>query len=860
MRKNLLIWIFAVLLLFQAVSAIPTNPYAGNPSTVAADWWFAKGNNTNGFVASMTNLSNMYVNNVSIGGTIVGSDFIHITNVSTNPGSFIQLNGTGLNPFGKNNCTGFAFRSNITNNTGNNAFIGYQNTTNIRQKWAFGIETIDGGNLCGANVTWCIKAGATTGYSASSGINFVRDQWYNLTFCQDATGANLTFFINQDVVATLNVSAANVCQNCNFTITVQGNAAGRNSYVDAKNFFSWSKINGSPQGLPPTAGPNLTITAADLYDASAINNFSVRIQGQGQDFTQSTLNGTILINNISQSNLYNLTFNSSANGGYFSITYQVNASGQAFSGQMYQSILYINATELISNNQLTAFGVSTPLQSNLSNSSGYAKLLLKAGTYNISGNKTGYFNTSQQVTISALSESSENLIFYSNVLRIDARSLISGASIINFTIRLGNGSYWGDYYVATNNTNTGNVSFNLIAGTYYLNFSSPTDAAANASITFTSSNIYPNYTFNVYTTNSINISIFDELIGRGDTTFSNKTVNIQLVSDIFAKNYSTSNGRFYADLITPSEYRLTLSTDGYRSRDYYFTLTNRSNNQIEGFLLSIGNGTEVTLTIKDNSGIAVENAFISLKRGYILTGNSYSYITVAMAKTDVEGKAVIDVDFNDAFYQIFVVKNSTSTTTSGSKIYATELIINMQLNPSQFETSDALQNVFGAVTFNNNTKTFSFAFNNILGTSVIGNLLVQKIGSTGASTICNSDQSSASATITCQINTTLNPGTYIAIGSVNPLTGSGNIAIDNLEIDEGFRNEAKNTLGRLGVLMTLIFSGTAAGLAAFQPAAAIMLYLVALGIMVFSGFTLINISVFVTFAIVGIAIVWRLKS
>jgi hypothetical protein len=315
-RKLIIGLLFSLIFCLSLSTAVPLSPFVGNPSTIAAKWWFEWGNNSNGFVSSMTNLSKAYVNNVSTGGTIIGPDFIRITNVSTNPGSFIQLNGTGLNPFGKNNCTGFSMRTNITANNGNNALIGFQNTTDIRNKWAFAIETIDGGNLCGANVTWCIKAGATSGYSASSGINFVKDTWYNLTFCQDTTGANLTFYINNEAYATLNVSGANVCQNCNFTITVQGNVAGRTTYLDAKNFFSWSRINGSPQQATTPASSNLTLTVVNSLNLSSITNYTLLIEGNGQSFIVTTNNGTIPLSNLT-GYIYNLTIVSLTEKGGF---------------------------------------------------------------------------------------------------------------------------------------------------------------------------------------------------------------------------------------------------------------------------------------------------------------------------------------------------------------------------------------------------------------------------------------------------------------------------------------------------------------------------------------------------------------
>ena len=130
-------------------------------------------------------------------------------------------------------------------------------------------------------------------------------------------------------------------------------------YINKTALTTTQILNLVNNGLDPHTGVspvNATITASDLYDGNSISNFSVRIDGQGQHFNTSTVNGTIYLANITENLLYNLTFNSSENGGYFGQVYlNVNINRQFFQANLSQAWINIYVNDSLSGLFLSSF-------------------------------------------------------------------------------------------------------------------------------------------------------------------------------------------------------------------------------------------------------------------------------------------------------------------------------------------------------------------------------------------------------------------------------------------------------------------------------------------------------------------------
>ena len=324
---------------------------------------------------------------------------------------------------------------------------------------------------------------------------------------------------------------------------------------------------------------------------------------------------------------------------------------------------------------------------------------------------------------------------------------------------------------------------------------------------------------------------------------------IEIVSDVYSANFSTQNGSYFADLITPSEYRVSYYTAKYKKREHYFTLKNRSHNVLDLYLLSLTNSTDVTFTIKDESGNTLEGATINLKRYYV---DQSAYITVAMGKTDNEGRTVIDVDFDDAFYQTFTTYKTFSKNTEGAKIFKTAITLNIDTLSNSFAKIDLINRIISNISFNNLTQTFSYYFSDPEGLTRTGTLEVL----VGDTVVCTSTATSSSATILCAYNLTNSTARVKAIGYID----GSKVPTAIMEILGKVARKAKDLFGKSGLFYTILFAGSVAGLATFSPAVSVIMFLVGLGSMFFMGISFVSTIVYMLIVIIGMLVIWKLKT
>ena len=578
------------------------------------------------------------------------------------------------------------------------------------------------------------------------------------------------------------------------------------------NVSNYVTFNGSIYNMsgaaPPIPEPDeqqFTITAADTYDAESLKNITITIFNSSNSYDFTTGNGTVLVSNktsIESFNVtYNITFSSNQSGGYLNHTIpNINLSdGGSFIGDLYQAILRVNATEIISGTQIVDFLASVPLQSNQSTGGVFiptdhiATLLLKAGNYNVTGNKTGYINSTSSISINALDDTTLTLEFATHILKLNATSILNNQPISAFTINIENSSY------LINKTATDKeVSFNLIEGIWNITFDHDGHEIKNVLINLNATSKLVNYTFFVYTFNSVNLSFSDEILGKNGF-FSNTTVDFSFVSDAFANNYSTQNGSFYVDLLSPSDYRISYTSGGYIERDYYFGLSNRTHNAFDLYLLSTGNSSNIDVTIQDENARGVVNATIKLLRYY---ETSNSYVVVAMSRTDSSAKSRFNIEEYNAFYYFVIEKDGiTLLSTTPSRIIETSLSFSVFIGANVLAGREGILKVSHELTFSNVTQQFRFVY------SDAGNILkeacldVERITPQNTYDICNTCQSSTSGTIICTVNTSQS-GFHRAYGRVDTTTKSSPYILDVLDsISDEFR-ESIATFGSMGAYLT----------------------------------------------------------
>lgn len=352
--------------------------------------------------------------------------------------------------------------------------------------------------------------------------------------------------------------------------------------------------------------------------------------------------------------------------------------------------------------------------------------------------------------------------------------------------------------------------------------------------------------------NSINFSLFDEITEI--LIPGNSTIN--LISDAFTDNLTAGDGSiFIADLI-PGEYRITYSAKKYHERDFYLNILNNTNQSLDLYLLSLGNGTEVTFTVQDESGNDLNNATIRLKRYYTSTN---TYRTVAMSRTNEQGETRIDVDFNDAFYETLTTFKAISLRTIGARIITTSFILTLDLIADPFTTIDAVEDVTTSLTFNNATQTFSYVFTDLTGTERTGVITVIQIDPNTETIVCTNTDTSVSATLLCQVNTTNSTGTYAAKGFIN--VGTNNILTNTLEIVTGLTQQLKDIWGTQGVFFTVMIAGTLGTLGALvSPSVGIIMFIASLLVVNAFGMTLLSAVMYGFFIIIAGVIIYKMKT
>jgi len=207
-----------------------------------------------------------------------------------------------------------------------------------------------------------------------------------------------------------------------------------------------------------------------------------------------------------------------------------------------------------------------------------------------------------------------------------------------------------------------------------------------------------------YTMNSFDFEFRDEIT---KSLLNDRNITIELISDVFSNNYTTSNGTLFVDLLTPSLYNIRYSSNNYNERFYYAYLTDRTYNNLSLYLLSTG--ANVTATVLDNNNRPLEDAYIKVLR-YDLATNSY--LIREIGKTNFEGETKLNLQLNAEFYK-FIIEYPFGTVekvTSPTYIYETTLTFQITLGEAVGEDFFNSQGVNYALTFNNNTNNMRFTY------------------------------------------------------------------------------------------------------------------------------------------------------
>jgi len=663
----------------------------------------------------------------------------------------------------------------------------------------------------------------------------------------------------------------------NFTVTNKNNYnnASISNFVAIINGTNYNTTTGTiitPYLSNSTDIVNITIISNNMFNKTYTNyNISSDLLATQDQYPIIYLTNTWNNTNITTSNIIinsinynttstyiyiplNATYDVSTNvNDYFNITESKALLQNTISNiSVYQSVINLTLREFDSNISLKNFTVNITGYPTLINVSGFNTTIYpNTGTYNITRitDNTGqeiYQLATTNFTINTLDNKTIDLYVYEHVINVTAKDIRTNATINNFTITITDLTDGTDTRIL--NTTNGTLIIPVIHHNYTLTIDGKNFALYNNTANYSvSSNI--NKTFYLYTTNSFDIKFYDEIT---KALLNTKNITLEAISDAYANNYSTSNGTLYIDLLTPDKYLLRYkSLPDYAERTYTIVLSNRTYNQLNLYLV---NGSQtITINVKDQDDNNLEEAYIKVLR-YDLTTNGYTIREIIT--TDISGNAYFQGILNTEFYKFIVEYPLGDEKLSTSADYLRSTTLTLRINTQE----DTLNNYFTSIqtyatmTFNNETNTFTYYYNDATNTLNQGCLYIYRTINTQTTLINSSCNSGSSGTITLGI---VNSSGYY-------YNAQGTVLIDNKEylvaskdyyFNKFTEKKSKNNFLFLTILLTLAISL----LFLWNVTIALILTPIPLVFMSFANLIPVSRGVTITIALIGLTLAFMIS-
>lgn len=490
----------------------------------------------------------------------------------------------------------------------------------------------------------------------------------------------------------------------------------------------------------------------NVSDFVFTTNTSIRFSGNYTLYNDSGT-GTISIN-LSNTSLYTI---STLKTFYFPETVtNYNISSNLISS-LKQSFISFACFEKVSNNSLTC--LNSTIHPN-------------ATTYNFTVGVSGYFDVTQEETISILQNETLNFTgFYSTNLSINT-TFITGLGTNICTYNVTNPTY-PSYSESVSTTTNPNTSVGVINGSFSV--LADCNGYAYQTINVTIINVTQTITFSLFTTNSANLTFYDSDTGN---LMSGINVTVNFIGATSQTNI-TNTGFLYVDLLNPSEYTILSTSPNYRSTNYIFTLDDRENINIDIYM-ELSNASELVLiTVIDKFGKdPIQNAEVTIQKY-----RNNTWVTDQIVNTDFQGLSeahfILSTQNELAFYNFLVEFEGVlyfgvvNSNTNKKSIYAEDVTngINIAIDttPSNtvpvYQTSYDIINSIRYVNTSNTTGNFIFFYDDTNNIPLSAWLNVTE----GGVLNCSTSTTSESASMSCAVN--------VPLGDVELLTGTGYLRI-----------------------------------------------------------------------------------
>ena len=345
-------------------------------------------------------------------------------------------------------------------------------------------------------------------------------------------------------------------------------------------------------------------------------------------------------------------------------------------------------------------------------------------------------------------------------------------------------------------------------------------------------------------------SAWDYWLGGGSErkTYSFEDTNENLSSFNFC--LFPSFHTFYVDVDIEYE-------KNYYEKGSYYLVNASLNNVTQNIALYLINSSIATLTT-----LAVQDQYQNEMPGVVIQIQKYdvgtdTYYTVTMAKTSSLGSDISYLNWYNTFYKFILIRNNTILQiTDPMKVSSTPLTFT--ITPETIFRYDKFKDVSWTLYFNNATNNFVLTFIDTAGKISSGCLEVKRYSGNIRTTICNTCESSSSATLYCSINQNLTgeyTATFYATGSNPRIFGT-----ISKKIKEAVTDIYSQLGNKDGAILTFIMAGVVSSLFFFSPPLAIIGILAGLLIAIGLGFTQISIGTFVGLSLIGGFLIWLIKN
>ena len=553
---------------------------------------------------------------------------------------------------------------------------------------------------------------------------------------------------------------------------------------------------------PASANNTFTMDVTNLFNNSALENVNVTFYndcsanttGAGiatiSDATCSGLPSTLTGVNLTA---VNYTFNET------SYTIVGNTTGYA---EGYQSLFNITITEIITNNTVTNYTLNTTGGKSYSNGT---NVYLKWGYNDLTFSKLNWYNLSFNVTTGAASGTTNQQGAYNSILSVNATNAFTGLGINNFSLNISNTTY---SYLTTLTTTVGEINVSTIQG---LTLFMVIDAAGYAitNTTLSPSTTQENYTFNIYSNNSILTNIFDADTGVRITS----NITIIISGNATSDTYTTTAGLYLIENLTDGLYTIKFQGANYTLRSYSVTVANRSTQVLNAFLSASTNTVIFSLFDSQTNGV-LEGVSIGMYR--IIN----STLTLVESKSsDITGRA--QLVYTTGVKYSFVMSLTNYTTTSFSLDPILFSSYNIYLDPNIVETqeyNDVGVTFTPSKYFNDVTNNFTFAINSPNGILTAYNVTVTWPNGTYTNAGANANGGSfssgiaiSSASIIDTVNITYKYTTVFGVTKqftklYTIIGGDSSTIINNINNDFGLGIFERTFFG---VILTILIAGLA---------------------------------------------------